>query len=140
MVTKLITLFTYALIASSMLSCCSRADYNILIGFFILLRRGYTSNDKVKTLTKLSIHFLAISLLLDIFWIFRFTGIWTHGNETSELWQSLSSIHNLVYFLGILEFLLKMPIIFIIYKEFVGTLLGGQRAELFNLRYVETKN
>ena len=133
------TLLTFALIACSMLSCCSRADYNILIGFFILLIRGYNSEENAKKLTKIGIQLLCITLIFDLIWFFRYTGIWQHGEETSELWKSLSSIHNLAYFLGIIEFLLKLPIGFLIYKQYINA-LGGQNKDLLNIKYSQAKN
>ena len=136
---KTITLFTYILIACSIISCLARPDYNILIGFFILFRRGFASIEKVKILIKISIHILIVSFIFDIFWILRFTGKWTHREESSELWRSLSLIHNLSYFIGLVEFILKLPIGLTLYKEFTNN-IGGQKSDLFNLKYSEPKN
>ena len=137
--TKTITLLSYALVACCIVSCCARADYNLLVGFFILLIRGYKLLDKVKILTKIGIHLLALSLIFDLFWIYRYTSLWTHGDETSEMWRSLCFIHNLAYFLGVIEFLLKVPIGLFLYQQYIAG-VGGQTKELLNFRYAPAKN
>ena len=130
---KLISYLSWIMIAFSIYSCSARADYNIIIGFLILLLRSQSASEKYKLFIKAAIHILLISVLVDIIWIFEYTGYWRHGEETSDLWKSLSLIHNTTYFVGILECLLKIPILFFLYKTFNS--LGGQRNELLNLKY-----
>ena len=79
------------------------------------------------------IQILCFSLIFDIIWIIKYTGFWRHGEETSALWQSLSSAHNLAYFLSFIEFLLKLPLVMIFFNTFKRD--GGRNAELFSLRY-----
>ena len=128
------TLIAWALISLSIFSCSTRADYNIIIGFLILLLRSFTSIEKVKLASKVSIHVILLSLIFDIIWIIQYTSYWSHGEDTSDLWKSLSLIHNCAYYLGILEFLLKIPALLFLYKQFTTT-LGGELKELLSLNY-----
>ena len=124
----------WGLIALSIFSCNARADYNIICGFLILLlRSGIASGDNYKSGIKAGIYILLFALIFDLIWIYQFTGFWRHGVETSNLWQSLSSIHNSVYFIAILELLLKFPLIYLYFKQFKN--VGGSNNELLNLMY-----
>ena len=136
---KASTLITWALIASAIFSCSSRADYNVIIGFLILFIRSQYMNDtsRFTLLTKATIHILVISLFFDVIWIWEFTSFWRHGSETSDLWKSLSLVHNLSYYLGIFEFLLKLPIILFLYKQFSD--IGGHPKELLSINYAPNK-
>ena len=49
---KYITSLAYALIALSIFSCCSRPDYNVIIGFLILLLRSHDASDRKQFFTK----------------------------------------------------------------------------------------
>ena len=126
-------LIAWVIVASSIISCSSRADYNIAIGYLILLLRSLTSTEKLKLATKGSIHIILVSIIFDIIWIIQYTSYWRHGEDTSDLWKSLSLVHNLAYCLGICEFLLKLPAMFFLYKQFKS--LGGELKELISLKY-----
>ena len=131
-------LLTWTLICTSIISCYSRADYNLIIGFLILFIRGINNNDMRKILSRLQLQFLIISFIFDIFWMCKFNSYWTHGEETSELWQSLSGIHNLAFFIGIGEFLLKIPMCFFFYKDFIAN-QGSIKDLLLNFNYKPAK-
>ena len=131
-------LLTWSIIALSIISCFSRPDYNIVIGFLILFFRGLNQGEKQLILSRLQLQILIISLIFDIFWIIKFNSFWTHGEETSELWQSLSTIHNLSFFLGVIEFLLKFPLCYFFYKDFAEK--QGSIKDLINFKYSVTKN
>ena len=130
---KSITYLAWIIVAFSIFSCSARADYNIIIGFFILLLRSQSISQKYLLFIKAAIHVLVVSIIIDIIWIFKYTGYWQHGEETSDLWKSLSLIHNSAYYLGIIECLLKLPLIFFLYMQFTKN--GGQRNELLSLNY-----
>ena len=129
---KTSTILTWILLASAIFSCSARADYNILIGFFILLLKSHRT-DKFKMFLKVVIHSLILSIIIDIIWIWQYTNYWRHGEETSDLWKSLSLVHNLTYYSGIFEFLLKLPILLFLYKQFND--IGGQLKELLSINY-----
>ena len=59
-------LLSWAMVISSIVSCCSRADYNIAIGFLVLMLRSLTSTEKLKLGTKGVIHIILLSLIFDI--------------------------------------------------------------------------
>ena len=130
---KLMPYLSWLLVALSIYSCSSRADYNIIIGFLILLLRSQFASDKFKSFTKATIHIILLSVIIDLIWLFEYYGYWKHGEDTSDLWKSLSLIHNTTYYLGIVEFLIKIPLILFLYKQFIG--LGGQIGELIRLNY-----
>ncbi len=126
-----ITLYIiWGLIASSILSCFSRPDYNIICGFLVLFLRNKNNGNKS---IRCGIQLLVFSIIFDLIWIIKYTSFWRHGEETSELWQSLSFTHNLAYFLGFLEMLLKIPLILVYLTKFRNS--GGRNAELFSFRY-----
>ena len=134
---KTSTLLTWSIIAISIISCCSRPDYNVIIGFAILFFRGLNSGEKQKILLRIQLQLLTISFIFDILWILKYNSYWTHGEETSELWQSLSTIHNLAFYLGVLELLLKIPLCLFIYKQFSEN--QGSTKDLMNFNYKPSK-
>ena len=136
---KASTLLSWVLIVLGIFSCSSRSDYNIIIGFLILFIRSQYMIDKskFKLLLKATIHILTVSLFVDIIWIWQYTSYWTHGDETSDLWKSLSFVHNLVYYLGIFEFLIKFPMLVFLFRQFQSN--GGKNNELLNFNYLPDK-
>ena len=126
------TIMMWILIYVSIFSCSCRADYNIIIGFLLLMLRSHRT-EKYKQFAKVIIHIIILSLLFDLIWIWQYTSYWKHGEETSEIWQSLSFIHNIVYYLGICELLLKLPIILFLYQHFIN--LGSTIKDLLNINY-----
>ena len=134
---KTSTLLTWSLITLSIISCCSRPDYNIVMGFLILFFRALNTSEKRKIILRVEIQFLILSLIYDIFWIIRYNSLWTHGEETSELWRSLASVHNMAFYLGIVEFLIKIPLCLFFYKDFSDN--QGVIKELVNFQYKPDK-
>ena len=136
---KASTFLSWVLIVLGIFSCSSRSDYNIIIGFLILFIRSQYMIDKskFKLLLKATIHILTISLFVDIIWIWQYTSYWRHGDETSDLWKSLSFVHNLVYYLGIFEFLIKFPMLVFLFRQFQSN--GGKNNELLNFNYLPNK-
>ena len=136
---KASTLLSWVLIVLGIFSCSSRSDYNIIIGFLILFIRSQYMIDKskFKLLLKATIHILTVSLFVDIIWIWQYTSYWSHGDETSDLWKSLSFVHNLVYYLGIFEFLIKFPMLVFLFRQFQSN--GGKNNELLNFNYLPNK-
>ena len=131
---KTMTYLSWLLVALAILSCNSRADYNIVIGFLILFLRSQYS----KSFIKATLHIVTLSLIFDIIWIWQYTSYWEHGEEEhSELWDSLSFVHNFAYYLSFGELLLKVPILLFLFKQFRGS--GGQINELLSLNYLPTK-
>ena len=127
----------WAIIALSILSCISSPDYNIIIGFLILFFRGVNNSEKQQIISRVKVQIIIISLIFDILWILKYNSYWTHGEETSELWQSLSTIHNLAFYLGVLELLLKIPLCLFIYKQFSEN--QGSTKDLMNFNYKPSK-
>ena len=134
---KISNLLTWSLITLSTISCCSRPDYNIIIGFLILFIRGLNACEKKIVVSRLQVQFLIISLIIDIFWVIKYNSVWTHGEENSDLWNSLSFIHNLAFYLGIFEFLIKIPLCLFLYKDFSES--QGAVKDLFNFDYKPSK-
>ena len=102
---------------------------SLFVTLFLFLRN---KNGGTKSI-RCAIQLLVFSIIFDLIWIIKYTSFWRHGEETSELWQSLSFTHNLAYFLGFLEMLLKIPLILVYLTKFRNS--GGRNAELFSFRY-----
>ena len=134
---KTSTILTWSLITLSVISCCSRPDYNIIIGFLILFFRGLNASDKQKMISRIQLQALILSFIFDILWIIKYNSLWTHGEETSEKWRSLSTVHNIAFYLGVLEFLIKIPLCLFFYKDFSDN--QGAIKELLNFQYKPNK-
>ena len=134
---KTSTILTWSLITLSVISCCSRPDYNIIIGFLILFFRGLNASDKQKMISRIQLQALILSFIFDILWIIKYNSLWTHGEETSEIWRSLSTVHNIAFYLGVLEFLIKIPWCLFFYKDFSDN--QGAIKELLNFQYKPNK-
>ena len=134
---KTSTILTWSLITLSVISCCSRPDYNIIIGFLILFFRGLNASDKQKMISRIQLQALILSFIFDILWIIKYNSLWTHGEETSEIWRSLSTVHNIAFYLGVLEFLIKIPLFLFFYKDFSDN--QGAIKELLNFQYKPNK-
>ena len=134
---KSTTYLAWILVSSSIFSCSARADFNIIIVFLFLYVRSQYTNDKFKILIRATIQIIVLSLFFDIIWVWKYSKYWKHENETSELWKSLSFVHNFSYYLGILEFLLKFPVVISLYKKFIDE--GGHKNELISLNYSSSK-
>ena len=134
---KTSTILTWSLITLSVISCCSRPDYNIIIGFLILFFRGLNASDKQKMISRIQLQALIFSFIFNIIWIIKYNSLWTHGEETSEIWRSLSTVHNIAFYLGVLEFLIKIPLCLFFYKDFSDN--QGAIKELLNFQYKPNK-
>ena len=130
---KTLTYLSWLIITLAIFSCSARADYNLIIGFLILFLRSNYATDRFKYFIKATFHIVIISLFFDIIWIWQYTKYWKHGEETSDLWKSLSFVHNTTYILGIIEHLLKYPIVLFLYRQFKGQ--GGDNKELLSFNY-----
>ena len=130
---KTSSLLCWGIITLSIMSCLASPDYNIIIGFLILFFRGINTSEKQKILSRLQLQVLIISFIFDFFWILKYNSYWTHGDETSEIWRSLSFIHNFAFFLIVGEILLKIPLCLFLYKEFSEN--QGSIKDLVNFDY-----
>ena len=134
---KSTTYLGWIIVVLAIFSCSARADYNLIIGFLILFLRSQYTTDKYKVFTKVVIHAIILSLLFDFIWVWQYTGYWVHGEDTSKLWQSLSLVHNLAYYFGILEALLKIAVMLFLYQKFKN--MGGVTSELLSFSYSTPK-
>ena len=126
-------LLCWGIITLSIMSCLASPDYKIIIGFLILFFRGINNSEKQKILSRLQLQVLIFSFIFDFFWIIKYNSYWTHGEETSELWRSLSFMHNFAFFLIVAEILLKIPLCLFLYKEFSES--QGSIKDLVNFDY-----
>ena len=127
-----ITLGSWILIATSIFSSLSRNDYNIIGGIIILILFNQFFKEYPKLVLKGIIHFLGILCVIDALWLIIMMFSWTHGKNTSKYWQSLFFIHNLIYFIGIIEFLGKGYYIYLLYNEYKNY---GNQDELYDFVY-----
>ena len=85
-----------------------------------------------KLVLKGIIHFLGILCVIDALWLIIMMFSWTHGKNTSKYWQSLFFIHNLIYLIGIIEFLGKGYLIYLLFNEYKNY---GNQDELYDFVY-----
>lgn len=134
---KQLHLGSWGLVILSIFSCLARPDFNILCGCALLiLLRVYCYREN-KLALKISIHLLVIMLLFDLLWIFICFSSWTHGSDTSEFWQSLSFMHNVIYIFGLVEFLLKCYLAYLLFGQFKQF---GTAKDLINFKYQQESN
>ena len=83
-------------------------------------------NQKPQGCSKIITHLMFILIFADILWLIFFTSAWIHEKnskdspEIAKYWDSLSFVHSLVYFLSIIELIIKIVLIWYfssIYRE-----------------------
>ena len=129
---EFLELLCWALIILSIFSCLWRNDCNVLMGLIIVI----TLNRKFKTnpafYSKVIIHILLGVVLLEIFWMFIMFSYWNDSTNEKLYSGTANVLHGWVEFLGVLELLVKLGMIFFvfnIYKNF------GNWKGLLNFRY-----
>ena len=130
---KFVKLGIIGLICLSIFSCIARSDYNLLCGIILsfLLINFYP--NKKKNALKGSIHLIALFIICDFVWIFISLSYWHHSNlEDNAYWKSLSFIHSLVYWIGIIELFVKCCLLLFLIKDFKSI---SQLGELKNFNY-----
>ena len=100
-------------------------------------------NQKPQGCSKIITHLMFILIFADILWFIFFTSAWIHEKnskdspEIAKYWDSLSFVHSLVYFLSIIELIIKIVLIWYfssIYRE------KRSLKELCNFNYNEKDN
>ncbi len=124
---------SWILVAAAVFSCLARADFNVLGGLVMVLLLSSQAKFSEKTATKGSLQICIVLIICDLLWIIISAKYWVHEDTHSALWRSLSFIHNLVYFIGLLEFFLKFYIGFLLYKSMKN--LQMTIKDLLNLKY-----
>ena len=121
------------LICLSIFSCIARSDYNLLCGMILsFLIINYYSIKK-KNALRGCIHLIILFIICDLAWIFISLSYWKHSNlEDNVYWKSLTSIHSLVYWIGIFELFIKCCLLIFLLKDFKSV---GQFGELKNFNY-----
>ena len=125
-------LLCWALIILSIFSCLWRNDCNVLMGLIIVI----TLNRKFKTnpafYSRVIIHILTGLVLIEIFWMFIMFSYWNNSINEKLYSGTANVLHGWVEFLGVLELLVKLGMIFFaftIYKNF------GDWKGLLNFKY-----
>ena len=125
-------LLCWALIILSIFSCLWRNDCNVLMGLIIVI----TLNRKFKTnpafYSRVIIHILIGLILIEIFWMFIMFSYWNNSINEKLYSGTANVLHGWVEFLGVLELLVKLGMIFFaftIYKNF------GDWKGLLNFKY-----
>ena len=129
---EFLELLCWALIILSIFSCLWRNDCNVLMGLIIVI----TLNRKFKTnpdfYSKVIINILLGVVVLEIFWMFIMFSYWNDSTNEKLYSGTANVLHGWVEFLGVLELLVKLGMIFFvfnIYKNF------GNWKGLLNFRY-----
>ena len=122
----------WILISASIFSCLARNDYNIIGGISILIITCLFYNKYPKLILKISIHIYIGLCILDLIWLIIMMFVWTHGKGSSQFWKSLSIMHNFIYWFGVIEFIGKGYLIFLLFNDFKNF---GNQNELLNFTY-----
>ena len=125
-------LLAWSLIILSIFSCLWRNDCNVLMGLIIVV----TLNRKFKInpafYGKVIIHILTAVVLIDLIWLFIMLSYWNNSVNKKLYTGTANVLHGWVEFLGVLELLVKLGMIFFvftIYKNF------GKLGGLLNFKY-----
>ena len=89
-------------------------------------------NKYPKLILKISIHIYIGLCILDLIWLIIMMFVWTHGKGSSQFWKSLSIMHNFIYWFGVIEFIGKGYLIFLLFNDFKNF---GNQNELLNFTY-----
>jgi len=127
---------SWILIICGIISCIIKNDYNVFIGaiLVICLNRHYFQNKIYYS--KIMFQFASIFCIVDLFFMLILYPLWLKkGDKENEYWNNLENLHLFGIIMGILEFLLKVLIAFLLlgeYKNGKGNIEG-----LFNFTYKE---
>ena len=133
---NLIHFLAWILIICSICSCLIKNDYNIFIGLILVicLNRHYFQNKLYYV--KIMFQFVSLSLIFDIIFIIILYPLWTnHKDKKNKYWYPLKNLHLFVSILGIGEFLLKILIDFLLFKEYKSD--KDNQNSLFSFKYPE---
>ena len=133
---NLIHFLAWILIICSICSCLIKNDYNIFIGLILVicLNRHYFQNKLYYV--KIMFQFISLSLIFDIIFIIILYPLWTnHKDKKNKYWYPLKNLHLFGSILGIGEFLLKILIDFLLYKEYKSD--KDNQNSLFSFKYTE---
>ena len=129
---ELIRKGTWILIGASIFSCLCRNDYNIIGATSVLIIIGLFYQKFPKLITKITFQIYAGLCVLDLIWLIIMMFVWTHGEGSSSFWRSLSFMHNLIYWFGVLELIGKGYLLFLLFEEYKK---NAEPKELFSFVY-----
>lgn len=123
----------YGFIATSILSCLIRCDYNLFFGFGILLiLRGYYPSNP-KQFGKIIIHCLCALIVVDIIWMIVMIPYW-NASYNNLTWNSISGLRTFCIILSFVELGLKGFIAWVMLNDY-KTACNNNIEDLFKLGY-----
>ena len=126
----------WILIICGIISTLIKNDYNVFIGFILVicLNRHYFQNKAYYV--KIMFQFISLSLIFDIIFIIILYPLWTnHKDKKNEYWNSLKNLHLFGIIMGIGEFLLKILIDILLFNEYKSE--KDNTSSLFSFKYPE---
>ena len=127
---------SWILIICGIISCIIKNDYNVFIGaiLVICLNRHYFQNKIYYS--KIMFQFVSIFCIVDLIFMLILYPLWIKkGDKENEYWNNLRDLHLFGIIMGILEFLLKALIAFLLLSEYKNE--KGSSEGLFNFTYKE---
>ena len=127
---------SWVLIICSIISSLIKNDCNIFLGFILVicLNRHYFQNKSYYV--KIMFQFFSLSLIFDIIFMIILFPFWiNHKNENNIYLNSFKNLHYFGIIMGIVEFLLKILISYLLlndYKSVQESIKG-----LFSFKYPE---
>ncbi len=122
----------YILIVASIFSSLSRTDYNLIGAIIILILLIFFYQNFPMLITKIIIQIYMALCIFDLIWLIIMMFVWTHGKGSSQFWKSLSIMHNFIYWFGVIEFIGKGYLIYLLLNDFKKF---GNQNELLNFTY-----
>ena len=127
---------SWILIITGIISCIIKNDYNVFIGLILVicLNRHYFQNKIYYS--KIMFQFASIFCIVDLFFMLILYPLWLKkGDKENEYWNNLENLHLFGIIMGILEFLFKALIAFLLLSEYKNE--KGSSEGLFNFTYKE---
>lgn len=125
----------WILIICGIISTLIKNDYNVFIGFILVicLNRHYFQNKAYYV--KIMFQFLSLFCLIDLIFMLILYPLWTKKDIKNEYWHNLENLHFFGIIMGIIEFLLKVFISYLLSNEYKSE--KGEISGLFDFKYKE---
>ena len=100
-------------------------------------------NTEPEICSKIIIHLLTLLIIADIIWLIAFSSAWVHSKNAetnpkiSDYWNSLKMLHGFIYFIAILEVIIKGLLLYYLFEDYKGK---HPWKSLFNFKYNKTDN
>lgn len=106
----------------------------IISVLIILIGSNYLNTNQEKFWTKIVFQIVLLGIIFDLVWLILMASIWSHKDNDSEYWNSLSWMHNLIYYFSFVEIIIKGILVYLIFANLGKAHYGGV-GKLLSLKY-----